>query len=417
MKAAFIRACFKNSAGQGMRARRGGWRGATKENIPRGSSSEEQRRQPPRPVARPPEIFLKHALRIILTFSLIDATCLMGGAPPGRVVAWGDNRGCELKDVPSLRCARSYVRLNGQILSNVVMIAARNRHSLALQEDGKILSWGFKIQPIPDGLTNIIAISAGMDHDLALSQDGVVFGWLNTTVPPGLSNIVAIAAGRGESLAIRQDGSLVKWGELWGPPNGVWTIVPPKLADMRGPPDGMSNLVAVAACGSYYGEDLFLERDGGVSGWNWPNHSDTAPPPPGLSNVVAIAVGDAHCLALKKDRTVIAWGYPEDWFENPHCGQTNVPPGLTNVVAIAAGGNSSMALKSDGTVVVWGDNSSHQVDFAAGLSNIVAIAAGGDFCLAIQTNGTITETNIPYVIPKWVDLTKLNKAMMDSVKP
>jgi hypothetical protein len=34
----------------------------TKENIPRGSSTEQQRGQPARPDARPPEIFSKHAL-------------------------------------------------------------------------------------------------------------------------------------------------------------------------------------------------------------------------------------------------------------------------------------------------------------------------------------------------------------------
>jgi len=44
-----LRACFENKLGKGLRARRGGWRGATKENIPRGSSTEEQRSQPPAP--------------------------------------------------------------------------------------------------------------------------------------------------------------------------------------------------------------------------------------------------------------------------------------------------------------------------------------------------------------------------------
>jgi hypothetical protein len=58
-----LRACFENRSGKGLRARRGGWRGATKENIPRGSSTEEQRRQPPRPAARPPELFSKHTLK------------------------------------------------------------------------------------------------------------------------------------------------------------------------------------------------------------------------------------------------------------------------------------------------------------------------------------------------------------------
>jgi hypothetical protein len=67
------RACFENGSGKGLRTRRGGWRGSlqggqllicsdsTKENIPPGSSTE-QRSHPPRPAARRPEIFSKHAL-------------------------------------------------------------------------------------------------------------------------------------------------------------------------------------------------------------------------------------------------------------------------------------------------------------------------------------------------------------------
>jgi alpha-tubulin suppressor-like RCC1 family protein len=115
-----------------------------------------------------------------------------------------------------------------------------------------------------------------------------------------------------------------------------------------------------------------------------------------LTNVVAIASRASHALALKKDGTVVAWGYITGDFMNPNYGQVSVPAGLSNVVAIATGVAISMAVKKDGTVAVWGDNHHHQVDLAAGLSNIVAIAAGKDYCLAIQTtNGTLVETNIP----------------------
>jgi alpha-tubulin suppressor-like RCC1 family protein len=114
-----------------------------------------------------------------------------------------------------------------------------------------------------------------------------------------------------------------------------------------------------------------------------------------LTNVIAIASRATHALALKKDGTVVAWGWMSGDFMNPNYGQMNVPSGLSNVVAIAGGPAISMALKKDGNVVVWGDNHHHQVDLAAGLSNIVAIAAGQNFCLAIQTNGTLVETNIP----------------------
>jgi len=57
---------------------------------------------------------------------------------------------------------------------------------------------------------------------------------------------------------------------------------------------------------------------------------------------VAIATGDYHCLALKRDGTVVLWGFNT-------VGQCTVPTGLSNVVAIAARGGHSMVLVQDQT--------------------------------------------------------------------
>ena len=57
-----LRACLESSSGKGLRARRGGWRGAPRAHIRKKSVTEAQRSQPPRPAARPPEILSKHAL-------------------------------------------------------------------------------------------------------------------------------------------------------------------------------------------------------------------------------------------------------------------------------------------------------------------------------------------------------------------
>jgi subtilisin-like proprotein convertase family protein len=79
-----------------------------------------------------------------------------------------------------------------------------------------------------------------------------------------------------------------------------------------------------------------------------------------------IAAGGYHNLAIKEDRTVVAWG------ENG-VGDCDVPSGLSGVVAIAAGEAHSLALKADGTVVAWGDNENGQCDVPSGLSGVVAI--------------------------------------------
>src|SRR5436190_5859708 len=60
-----LRACLKNRPGKGLRARRGGWRGARREHIREKSVTDEQRSHPPRPAARPTGIFLKHALKLV----------------------------------------------------------------------------------------------------------------------------------------------------------------------------------------------------------------------------------------------------------------------------------------------------------------------------------------------------------------
>jgi hypothetical protein len=98
--------------------------------------------------------------------------------------------------------------------------------------------------------------------------------------------------------------------------------------------------------------------------------------------VVAIAAGDNHCLALKADGTVVAWGSDGE-------GSTSVPAGLTGVTAVAAGGNQSLALKSDGTVVAWGYEGEGLVTGAAGLSDVIAIDAGYYHCLALKSDRTM----------------------------
>ena len=60
--------------------------------------------------------------------------------------------------------------------------------------------------------------------------------------------------------------------------------------------------------------------------------------PPDATNVVAVAAGWEHCLALRADGSVIAWG------DNSY-GQSAVPASATNVVAIAAGYYHNLALR------------------------------------------------------------------------
>lgn len=157
-------------------------------------------------------------------------------------------------------------------------------------------------------------------------------------------------------------------------------------------PVGLEGVLAVASGDSHC---LALRRDGTVVAWGDDSHGQTNVPDV-LSNVVAIAAGANHSLALGKDGSVIAWG-------DNRLGQTDVPAGISNVVAIAGGAGHSLALTAGGGVTAWGDDSRRQADVPAGLTNVVAIAAGARHSLALKATGTVIawgdnsygEANVP----------------------
>lgn len=298
------------------------------------------------------------------------------------------------------------VMIAGQVLSNIVAASAGTGHSLALRSDGTVVGWGNNLSGEVAGaetdylhsrtngqvkiggrnLDNVMAISAGCGFSLALLSNGTVATWgkglaekerSQIDVPGGLSNVVAIAAGCNYSMALKKDRTVVSWG-------------------VRPIPAGLSNVVAIAAGHDYHAPGLALKEDGTVI--KWTTGGAREPVPAGLTNVVGIAAGSGHCLALKEDGTVVGWGgnqfgeatgVPTSGFPNSSSGTVTVDgKPLSNVRAVAAGDKFSLAIRRDGTLVAWGYNGFHQTDVPSWLSDVVAIAAGSGFCLAITTNGS-----------------------------
>ena len=113
---------------------------------------------------------------------------------------------------------------NGEVVaSNAVAIAEGDAHGLALQCDGTVVEWGSYTSGVSGGntgnatsklvtingqiLDNVIAIAASGNNSMALKNDGTVVAWGKlgqqpATVPAGLSNVVAISAGDNFCLAI-----------------------------------------------------------------------------------------------------------------------------------------------------------------------------------------------------------------------
>jgi uncharacterized repeat protein (TIGR01451 family) len=130
------------------------------------------------------------------------------------------------------------------------------------------------------------------------------------------------------------------------------------------------------------------------------------------SGVIAIAAGGTHCLALKADGSVDAWGENvTGQLGNASISAFSRAPvavdGLgsgAGIIAIAGGVGQSLALKSDGSVLAWGFNHDGELGngdatgatqlspvavsgFGNG-SGVIAIAAGHFHSLALKSDGT-----------------------------
>jgi alpha-tubulin suppressor-like RCC1 family protein len=122
------------------------------------------------------------------------------------------------------------------------MLAVGAKHTLALKDDGTVVSWGSnangqlgdgtsvnRLTPaaVP-GLTGVVAIAAGPQNSFALLADGTVKGWgandrtqispgasilTSPTLVAGLTSIVEIASGTGHLLARRSDGTVWAQGD------------------------------------------------------------------------------------------------------------------------------------------------------------------------------------------------------------
>jgi len=158
----------------------------------------------------------------------------------GTVWAWGDDSVGQLGvgSLPSPFLTNSPVELS--VLTQIVAIAAGSQHSMALDTQGKVWTWGngvdgelgnggtssTNLPMLVAGISNVIAIAAGSDHSVALTADKTVWTWggnghgdLGRTGDPttpgpvtNLTGVAAIAAGYQFTLAVTSNGQIYAWG-------------------------------------------------------------------------------------------------------------------------------------------------------------------------------------------------------------
>ena len=182
-------------------------------------------------------------------------------------------------------------------LSNITAVAAGDKHTVALGDDGRVWAWGYNWKgQLGDGTTtdslipvevstlvDVVAIAAGSNHSIALKDNGTVWAWgenksgrlgdgttTNRPTPIQVSelfDVIAIAAGKSHTIALRADGTVWAWGNngdgrLGNGESGSYEKTPVQVS-------GLGNIVAIAAGGS---STFALKDDGSV--WAWGNNDD-----------------------------------------------------------------------------------------------------------------------------------------------
>lgn len=262
-------------------------------------------------------------------------------------------------------------------LSNVVAIAAGDRHTLVLKADETCVSWGWMTVGtgqayVPDGLSNVVAIAAGFDISGALKSDGSVVAWGypsygGTAAPGGLTDGRAIAMGHHHGLVLRSNGVVVAWGTT--------------------PPDGLTNVTRIAAQQTW---SMVQKADGRLVAWNDGIGSQHNVPTQPLTNVIDLAAGSYHGVVLVGD------GPPQPLWQ------------LSNQVAIA--GNAvtftGEALGTEPLSYQWllnGTNLTGAVSPTLTLTNLVPARAGTYAVVASNAFGVVTNsggslTVLPFAI-------------------
>ena len=299
------------------------------------------------------------------------------------------------------------IEVDSDTLTNAVAIAAGHLQALILQNDGAVIAFGRRLgggSDAPAGLSNVVKVAVEGNSCWAIRRDGTVVQWGgdqdDANIVAGLSNVTSVVwAGYRSYLALKSDGTVVCF--RFDNPTGKANPNPVRLVAVGG--EALQNVAGLASMGD---SPAILKTDGSVmslgnyrtmiqsdfgsrrSSYQQSSEEVVSVDGGRLTNVLAIAGGGGHCLALKADGKVVAWG-------NNLSGETKVPAGLSNVVSIATAEHLSLALKRDGTVAAWGGNFFGQASVPVGLSNVVAIASGGWFGLALTT-GSVPSSVFTY---------------------
>ncbi|MBP8963162.1 MAG: hypothetical protein KBG39_09470, partial [Opitutaceae bacterium] len=390
-------------------------------------------------------------------------------------VVWGKNNYGQLGLGSSDTAAHSlpvFVPNTGVLAGKtVVALAVGGGHTLALTSEGKVYAWGRNeagqvgngttdsptpVEVIGLGVpetTKVVAIAAGGSHSVALDSDGHVYSWgwnnygqLGSDTPSGSSysrsttpaaakvdsssalhgkTVVGIAAGMNYTLALCSDGTLAAWGYnnygQLGNGTSTGSATPTPVAVVRDIGSALHGKTVVAmAAGSRHSAALC--SDGTVATWGQSGSGELGDGTTGDGmsrstipvavkadsssalhgkTVVGVALGASHALALCADGdgalSLASWGMNnygqlgigtlETPKATPMAVKTDSSSALSGktVVGLAVGSYHSLALCADGTLATWGRNDSGQ------LGALRTAAAAGDIMAVREAFGRLRE--------------------------
>ena len=321
----------------------------------------------------------------------------------GNLYAWGDNQNGQLGDGTTTNRTASTMAA-APAGKRFVQVAAGNGHSMALDRDGRVWTWGSNEREqlgrtpddsnpagkpgqaaTPAGVT-FIAISAGADHSTALDRDGNTWTWGDNTyrqlgssasgpTPTGVgvpeAAFASVSAGARHSIGLDANGIAWTWGGH----------------------DTTSNT-----------------NDDDLTG-----HADFAPSPvdTGL-RFTAVSAGADHSMGIARDGTVYTWGHNGSGqlgrtptVAEP-AGRPGAVPGPSHATGVSAGRTHNAAITGSG-IWTWGGNRYGQLGTTTGNGTNDSVAparipnpkgtpsgfaytatvAGADSTLAVGSDGDV----------------------------
>jgi alpha-tubulin suppressor-like RCC1 family protein len=383
----------------------------------------------------------------------------------GTAWSWGDNTYGQLGDATN-KAQNKPVQVKGNIAS-VKSIASGAYHTLAIDQDGVVWAWGDNYfgelgygydqnrlnTPIMATSSNwhITQIAAGFDFSLALKDDGTVLTWGLIDSDPsalynavtsrtqdehkfpvlvlGLEHVTQITAGYSHAVALKNDGSVYTWGDNTSGQLGVGTGYDGKTWNQTYP-DHVNGLPEIAGIGAGSNFTFAIGKDDSL--WAWGNNSYSQLGDKTLNNQVSpiqtqvnvwldppvlkpgegttlikapksqsLTASDSDTFVIKNNR-LYGWGSNTFGQLGDGTHTSVISPealNLDGIAAIEAGDAHTVAVKQDGTLWTWGQNffgqlgdgttpSTSPVQVNA-LNGVVSAAAGSNHTIALLNNGSV----------------------------